>query len=271
MSKPHGRRPAAGFHRDLRASLGDPGFWAYSGWLEIVTRYRRTSLGVVWIILPPLAFMVVLGYVYAFLMGYPASRYLPYLGTGYALWRMLIQVMNDSAGVLRGHKAFILDGRARFTDYVLRVIAKALLYFGTSLVIVVGVFLWSPDVETWRIATLLVTLPVFMLNVLWIGVGFAILGARFPDVSDFMNTILIFAFLLTPILWFPENAPGGTTFGLLIRFNPAFHLIEMVRAPMLGYAIETFTYQYLAVTTLGGWLLASWAYNRYSRYVPFWI
>lgn len=266
-----GRAKPPGLHRDLIRSMGEPGFWAYSSWLEIVTRYRRTSLGVVWILLPPLAFMVVLGYVYAFLMGYPPARYLPYLGVGYALWRFIIQIMSDSSGILRAHKAFIFDGRARFTDYTLRVMSKALLYLVTAFIIVLGVFVWSSEVQVWRFATLLVTVPVFMLNMLWLSVLFAVAGARFPDVSDFMNTILIFAFLLTPILWFPEHAPGGTTFGLLIRFNPAFHLIELVRAPLMGYPLEVFSIAYLAVTTVGGWLLATLVYNRYARYIPFWL
>lgn len=259
------------FFGELRATLGEPGFWAYASWLEIVTRYRRTSLGAAWILVPPLVFITLLGWAYAFLMGYSPQQYLPHLAVGYLLWRFIIQVMSDGAGILRGHKSFIMDGRSRLTDFTMRVLTRAFLYLAVALLILLGIFLWSPAVEAWRLVTLLFTLPLFMVNMLWLAAVFMILGARFPDLSDFMNTIVIFGFLLTPILWFPDQAPGGTTFGALIRINPAFHLIEMVRAPLIGYTLATFSALYVAVLTLSGAVIASVLYRRYARYVPFWL
>jgi len=35
--------------------------------------------------------------------------------------------------------------------------------------------------------------------------------------------------------------------------------------------LERLTLGYLAVFTLGGWLLASMAYRRYARFVPIWV
>ena len=34
-----------------------------------------------------------------------------------------------------------------------------------------------------------------------------------------------------------------------MRFNPVFHLVEIVRAPLMGLPVEMFTYQYLALAT----------------------
>ena len=259
------------FGRDLVGSLSKPAFWGYSSWLDIMVKYRRTSLGLAWMLLPPLAFIAVLGSVYSQLMGFPAAKYLPFLGTGYLLWRIIIQVISESTSVMRNHKAFIFDGRVQLTDYMLRVIAKAMFYFAAALPILIGVFAWSPDVQLANMATLLVTMPVFMLAMLWLCAHLALFGARFPDTAEFTNTILIFAFLVTPILWDPHKAHGGRVLQTITRLNPAAHLIELVRAPLLGELPDHYTLAYVA-----GYLLVAGAstfllYRRYARFIPIWI
>lgn len=255
----------------LLASVRRPEFWAYSTWLDIVTKYRRTRLGVAWLLLPTLIFITVLGNVYSHLMGYSVAEYLPYLGLGYACWRFMLMCINDSSTVFRGHKAFIMDGRVRLTDYVLRAVAKPLFFFTFALVIVVGVLIWSPAVGWLGIASLAVTLPVLIINMVWISFCIALVGARFPDTSEFIGTVLVVGFLLTPILWHVDRFPAGTTRGFLARLNPAFHLIDFVRAPALGHLPETNTLLVVAGMTVGGWLLMALLYRRYARFVPLWI
>lgn len=257
--------------QDLRRSLRDPSFWGYSSWLDIVVKYRRTSLGLLWMMLPPFVFMVLLGSTYARLMGYETKQYLPFLGVGYLLWRIIIQVISESTSVLRNHKSFIHDGRMRLTDFFLRVLSKAMFYFLGSLPIIVGVFLWSPYTHLIDILTLLMTLPFFLLAMFWLVVHLALFGARFPDTAEFTNTILIFAFLVTPILWYPNHAHGGEILRVITIVNPAAHLIEFVRAPMLGHVPETFTLWYVACFSLVAGASAIYLYRRYSRFVPIWI
>lgn len=262
---------AAGLAGDLLDSVRRPEFWAYSTWLDLVTKYRRTRLGVAWLLLPTLIFITVLGNVYSHLMGHSVAEYLPYLWVGYACWRFMLQCINDSSNVFRGHKAFIMDGRVRLTDYVLRAVAKPLFYFMFALVIVVGVLLWSPAVEWLGLASLVVTLPVLIINMIWISFCIALLGARFPDTSEFIGTVLVVGFLLTPILWHVDRFPAETTRGFVARLNPAFHLIDFVRAPALGKMPESTTLLAVLGMTVGGWLLMAFLYRRYSRFVPLWI
>lgn len=260
-----------GLFGHLGASVRRPEFWAYSTWLDIVTKYRRTRLGVAWLLLPTLIFITVLGNVYSHLMGHSVAEYLPYLGVSYACWRFMLMCINDSSTVFRGHKAFIMDGRVRLTDYVLRAVAKPLFYFTFALVIVVGVLIWSPAVGWLGIASLAITLPVLIINMIWISFCIALVGARFPDTSEFIGTVLVVGFLLTPILWHVDRFPAETTRGFIARLNPAFHLIDFVRAPALGQWPEINSLLVVAGMTVGGWLLMALLYRRYARFVPLWI
>lgn len=267
-----GQAGSGGMTASLVASIKSPSFWAYSSWLDLVTRYRGSVLGLVWLFLPTLIFVLLLGNVYSRLMGYEIGEYMPYLATGYVVWRFMLQVINDSAGAFQSHKAFIMDGRVRLTDFLLRSFAKSGLQMLFAMLVVVGVVLWF---QSWggllSIATMLITMPLLLLNLFWISVCIGLIGARFPDTRDAIGTVLVAGFLLTPILWMIDRFPPDSLRGFLARLNPAYHLIEIVRAPVLGKMPELVSVITVLVMPVLGWALASWLYRRYARFVPLWV
>ena len=259
------------FNRHILQSLRQPEFWGYSSWLDIVTKYRRTRLGLVWIVVPVAVFVVAIGSIYARIMGHEAAFYIPYLAIGYTVWRFMVQCTNESSSIFRSHKSFIMDGRTRLTDFVLRSIAKALFYFLCSVVVIAGALVWSPEMHWPRLATMVLTLPVVIANMMWWSTCVAIIGSRHADTGEMINTALRFGMLLTPILWVGERFAQGTAFWWAVHANPAYHLINFVRAPLMGQPISSITIGYLAVLTVGGWLATSWLYRRSARVVPLWI
>ncbi|GAB2662645.1 ABC transporter permease [Arenimonas aestuarii] len=271
MSNRYHSHRGQGLLPQLWQSLRQPDYWAYSSWLEIATKYRRTSLGLLWLVLPTLVFVVVLGNVYSHLMGYALDEYLPYLATGYVTWRFLVQVVSDASGAFSVHKAFIMEGRIRLTDFILVSFSKAGFHLFFGALIVAGVLLWSPATSLTSAWTLLLTLPMLLANLGWIAVCIALIGARFRDTHELIGTVLVLGFLLTPILWTVERFPPDTLRGSAVRFNPAFHLIDMLRAPILGDMPERISILVVCVMALVGWLFTTWLFRRYARYVPIWV
>lgn len=253
-------------------SLRSPSFWVYSSWLDVVARYRSSVLGIIWLCLPTALFVLLLGNVYSRLMGYPIEVYMPYLATGYVIWRFMVHVITESAGAFASHKAFIMDGRVRLTDFLLRSFAKAGMQFLFAVVVVVAVVAWF---DSWKgvisLLSLLVTLPVMLINLFWVSVCIGIIGARFPDTRDAIGTVLVAGFLLTPIIWMVDRFPPDTLRGFIARLNPAFHMIEFIRAPVLGTMPETASIIVVLAMAPVGWLIASWLYRRYARYVALWV
>jgi len=263
------QRAMMSLSRDMAESMRQPEFWAYSSWLDIVTRYRKLYLGMLWALIPPLVYVFGLGYMYSAISG-RGGNFISHLGMGWALWRLTTMVINDSAGVYSSYKAFILDGRTCLTDFLLRTMAKAVFYFAFAFVVVLLVLVRDPTVHWQGMLTMVVTLPIYLFNLLWLSVAISLLGARYPDVREFISTILLFGFFLTPILWNAQTLPPGSMRGAIARFNPAFHFVEFVRAPVLGEHVETMSLAVVVVMTLGGWALAVWLYRRYARFVPLW-
>ena len=174
--------------RDMRNSCSHHEFWAYAVWLDIATRYRRTSVGVGWLLMPPMAYVLGIGYLYSHMMGRDPVQFVPHLGFGWILWRLSIRTINESADVYAAHQAFIMDGRTRFTDFVLRAFAQSFLFFTVGFLVVLTIVLVIVP-TTWGLLTLVLTLPVFMLNVLWMAVIVSLFGARFPDTREMIGTI----------------------------------------------------------------------------------
>lgn len=259
------------FLSDLRESLRRPEFWMYSSWLDIITRYRRTRLGLIWIIIPTAVFVVAIGQVYSAVMGHDPEFYLPYLAIGFVLFRFMTQCLSESGSILRSHKPFIMDGRVRLTDYVLRSIAKAFFYFVCTMIVVVAAVAWSPETSVLSLLTLLVTFPLVVLNSLWLSSCMSMIGARYADSSEMVATVMRFGMLLTPILWVGDRFPPGTFGWWAIHLNPAYHLITVVRNPLLGESIPMVSLWFVGAMTVFGWLLAGAVYRRYARFVPLWI
>ena len=256
---------------DISSSIRRPEFWALSTWLDIVVRYRQSRLGVVWLLAPPVLYTWGLGIFFSKMQHSDIRQFAAHVGIGYAIFRLLNSVITESCGAFSGSAPFILDGHLRLTDFVLRVVAKAMFYFAMALPSVVVALMVFNGLQWNGLAMALLSFPLVIANAVWIGVVFALIGARFPDLSQLVNNLFLFAFLFTPIIWYADAMPAGSLRGTFMRFNPLLHLIEMVRAPILGEAIEPLTIYYIATMTLVGWALAALLYRRYARFVPLWI
>lgn len=257
--------------KHLSESFRQPTFWTYSGWLDIVTKYRRSRLGIFWMLVPPMIYIWGLSAYFSALQHIDVGRFAAHVGVGFLLFRVLMSSINESSGVLPSQQAFILDGHTRLTDFVLLVVTKSLFYFVLALPILAVALWFAPYVSGEGLLMSVVTVPVLLLNALWMGVVFSLLGARFPDVQELMGSLFIFGFVLTPIIWHAEQVPVGSLQYRLMSLNPLYHLIEMVRGPILGTPVLPSTYIYVGVMTLLGWLTAAVVYRRYAAFVPLWL
>lgn len=256
---------------DYRDSLKFPAFWTYATWLEIISRYRRSRLGIIWAFVPAALYTFGIGFFFATLQGYVVLEFLPHLGLGYLVFRLITSTLNDVTTACASNSSYILDGRVRLTDYVLKVMARALFYFCVGVPVLAVALALSPNFQPIGLLAFFPAIFVVLLNVAWMGAILAVLGTRFPDVSQLIGSALMFGFLFTPIIWRAELVPPDTLRGGIARANPLFHMVELVRAPLLGEPLEPLTFAYIGIFLIVGWLLAAIIYKRYAKYVPIWI
>jgi ABC-2 type transport system permease protein/lipopolysaccharide transport system permease protein len=220
---------------------------------------------------PPALYVFGMGLFFAGVSGIDKWAFMAHLGLGYLLFRLMTMVLVDSTSILPAHAGYILDGRVRLTDFVLRVVIKALFYLLTSLPVLVPVVLMSPSFDVAGLPMAMLGMLLLMLNMLWMSGVVSLFGARFPDAHEFMGNVFMIGFILTPILWYAKDAPAGTLHGLFMRLNPCYHLIEIIRAPLLGEPVSVHSLMAVTAMAVVGWLLWLWAFRRFARFVPLWV
>lgn len=259
------------FWHELRESFLNPGFWALSSWLDILVRARRSRLGFLWLIVPSVVYVFGIGSFFHGMQGGSLGAYFTHVALGAAVFRSLMSSIIGSANVFHQSQSFIMDGRVRLTDYVLESLAKSLFDLCMYVpVIVVALFLFG-EASPYGLLLSLPALIVLYVNALWVATVFALAGARFVDFGQLLNTISIFLFLLTPIIWYPEQVPPGSFRAKLMLINPFYHLIEIFRAPIMGEVVNPASLLYVGIMTVVGLVAATLLYRRYARFVPLWI
>ncbi len=258
------------FH-DLRESFRSPDHWVYASWLDNVTHYRKTYLGILWALVPTALYIWGIGGFLGSMQATNKLAYLGHVGVGFVVFRLIMVVFSEATGVFASYRAYIYDGNVRLTDFILRSVNSSLIYFVLVLPLMAIAALGSPTFDVTGVPAALLGMLVLVLNLFLYSVLLAFMGARFPDLSELMGSLMMAAFLLTPIMWDPSGAPEGTVRGALMRMNPFHHLLAGVRAPLLGETLEPLTVYYLAAMSIIGLLAAHLAYRAFARRVPTWL
>lgn len=258
--------------KHLTESFRRPDHWLYAGWLDIVTTYRRTYFGVLWLLIPTAVYVWGIGgFLAALQPGVDTPAFLAHVGVGFVVYRLASTVWTDATSVFSGHRAYIYDGHLRLTDFLLRSMSRSVYYFLLTQAILVFVVFASPEFTWAGVPLSLAGLALVLVNLFAYSVVLGLAGARFPDLGELVSSAMLAGFLLTPVVWDPELAPEGTVRGLLMRANPLHHLLAVIRDPLLGRPVEQVTYVYMAVMTVLGIVMALVAYRRYCRRVAIWL
>lgn len=257
--------------KDLGASLRQPDFWLYAAWLDIVTKYRRTALGILWVWVPPAVYIWGMGLFIGALHGVPRGPFIAHVGFGFLLFRLYTTVVIETTAVYASHRDLIYDGRTRLTDHLLRSIGRSTIYLALAAPLLVLTLRSAPDFAVANIAPSMLGMVLVMLNLLWMGVLLSLLGARYPDLHELVSSVMMALFLITPIIWEVSAAPPGTLHGDLMRFNPLAHYIIVVRDTLLGEPVERLSWIVTWAGAIGGGVAAGLAYRLTARRVPLWI
>lgn len=255
---------------DLLNGLRKWEIWGRLGWLEIRRRYRRTVIGPFWGAVSIAVFVFAMGGIGAGLFRRNTAEYLPFLASGLVVWVFISTAITESCllFVASGH----LFRQMRF-DY--SILAYALVWRGLvsflhnfSVYLVVALFI-APEILTPAAFLALPGLLIIAANGVWVALLLGMFCLRFRDVQQFVTSILQLVLFATPIIWAPESLPRGRD-ALLVRLNPLYQVIEVVRAPLLGHVPSLENYATAAVITMLGWGITYKVFDRFRKRIAYW-
>jgi ABC-type polysaccharide/polyol phosphate export permease len=254
--------------QDLVSGIGSIHVWPMLGWQEIRLRYRRSTLGPIWLTISTGALIASMGPLYGLLLGQDLGSYYPYLAVGYIVWGFISSVINDACTVFINAEGMIKQIRMPLTVHVLRMVWRNLIVLFHNFIIVAIVLAFFPPPLSWHMLFVPLGLAAIALNGVWVGLVLGTLCSRFRDVPQLVGSIVQVAFFLTPVLWHPA-ALGK--YGWVAAWNPLAHFLDIVRAPLLGYPISVRSLEVVVAVTVLGYAAALLLFARYRARIPYWV
>jgi homopolymeric O-antigen transport system permease protein len=254
--------------RDLLSAIRAWHLWIMLGWNDIRQRYRRSVLGPFWITISMAVFIGLLGVIYSQIFRIELRTYLPYLTLGYIIWGFIAQTTTESSIAFQESERIIRQIRVPYAIFVLRVVWRNFIVFLHTAVIYVPVAIIY---EVRPGLTGLIALPglaLVYLNQVWVTLTLAIICTRYRDVPQIVTTAVQILLFATPIMW-PVSALGPAT--MIAHMNPFYHMIELIRAPMLGEVPSSLSWVVVLVCVALGWTVAVLLLLRTRRRLVFWL
>ena len=242
--------------------------WYLLGWQDIRQRYRRSVLGPFWLTLSMGALVGALGFLYGMLLKVEISDYVPFLALGFIVWALISSLIVEGCAVFINAESIIKQVGLPLSVHVYRLLWRNLLiFFHNALVFVVvaAIFGVWPG---WAGLLALPGLALLCLNGIWAALLIGIISARFRDVPPIVGSIVRICFFVTPIIWMPELVPARAA---VLEVNPFYHMVEVVRAPLLGEVPALSSWIAVLSMTVGGWVLAFAFLRRYRWRIAYWV
>jgi len=245
--------------------------WLYIAGVNFLLRYRKTLLGPAWLLVGPSLFIGALGLLFSEVSGIPRAVFIPYLTIGLIVWTLISGFVTGSTTVLQRNRPQILQGGMPLAGLVMVEVFTTVLQFLHQLILIVAVFvIFGLGVGLYALVSL-VGLILLIGNGIWLTIVFGIIGARYRDLAEIVQAIMRIAFLATPIIWMPGEGGRGGVMGAFLTFNPFYHFLELMRAPLLGNAIAPLSWLVVLSITALGFALAQLMYDRFARHVSLWV
>jgi lipopolysaccharide transport system permease protein len=240
------------------------------GWQDVRQRYRRSAVGPFWLTISMGVMIGTIGLVFGQIFNSPMKDFLPFLAAGMILWSFISTCVLEGCTSLIAAESIIKQLPIPLFVHILRTIWRNTLILAHNIVIFPLVLL---AVQKPLGLGALLSVPGFallVLNLAWICLILSLLCARYRDLPQIIASALQIAFYLTPIMWLPSLLPGraGT---YLLDLNPIYHLIQIVRAPLLGQDVSTVSWCVAGGMALFGWCIAIIIYGLYKRRIAYWL
>jgi lipopolysaccharide transport system permease protein len=255
---------------DIAAAFGKHSLVGMLGWQDIRQRYRRSALGPFWLTISMGVMIAAIGLVFGRIFKSPMDEFLPFLTVGIILWSLITSVVTEGCSGFIAAEGIIKQLPIPMFVHVLRMIWRNVLIFAHNIVIFPLVILVVGKPLSWMAILALPGLALTVVNLGWIALILGVVCARYRDLAQIVTSVIQVVFYLTPIMWMPKHLPEQTALYLL-DLNPVYHLIEIVRAPLLGDLPSQLNWEVSIALALLGWTLALVVYGRYKRRIAYWL
>jgi ABC-type polysaccharide/polyol phosphate export permease len=242
--------------------------WSRFAFHDIRQRFQRSVLGPFWLTISMGTMVAALGLVFSSLFNQDLAKTLPYISTGIIFWGLLTSCINEGTTVFISAESYIRNLPMPLSVHFYRMMARNLIIWVFNMAIYLVVAVYFGLMPEWNALLFIPGFILFLINAAWISLAVGVLSTRYRDIPQVIANVLQVVFFLTPIFWSPESLPNRPAF---VLFNPFYHLIEIVRAPLLGDVAPLPSWGLCIGMALAGFGFTAWLYRRAHARIAYWV
>lgn len=256
---------------DLVESFGRLDLIYILGWHDVRQRYRRSMLGPFWLTLSMAVLISSIGIVFGNIFKTPLRFFLPYLAVGMILWVYISTVISEGCTAFIVNEAIIRQIKLPLFTNILRMIWRNIVIFGHNIIIYPLLLIVVGGDVKWIALLSVIGFIVLTINLAWMSLMLGVMSCRYRDFPQMINSVFQVIFYATPIMWVPSQIADVQYLKYLILLNPFTHLVEIVRAPLMGQEPSLVSWATTGSMALVGWVLTILLYGKYRKRIAYWL
>ncbi len=261
------KKTFAGYFQGIWASRY---FWTHLALSDLRARFRRSKLGILWAILNPLLLTLLLSFVMGTLFHHSIGSYAPYVFSGIIIWTLIVD-----SGVQGCHSLIVAEGYIKqFSHpaiiYPLRTVLINMFMFGFGFMgLFIWVLLWRPSNLNISLISLIPTFILYFLAAWPLAIITGFINSQFRDFVQVLVLVFQALWYTSPVFISAETFVNAHL-GFLVHYNPIYHVLNLVRAPMLYGRMPTLIdYSAIIIVAMIFWIVAIIRIKHYEDNIIF--
>jgi ABC-2 type transport system permease protein len=260
--------PFAISFRDLEEAIRVAPVWLHAGWIDVVWRFRRTRLGPFWHTLGLAAFVLVMGVVWSTILHQDPYQYFRYVTVSMLVWGLIASFITEGTSILVSGQATALSIRFPYVAFAFAHVWRALLLFAHHFVFYFFVLIITWFSPGWTVFLAIPGLLLLAANGVWMSLLVGMLCLRWRDLIPATFSGMQIAIFVTPVFWPKELL--GPKLAFAAELNPLYHLVQIMRDPLLGNVPPLEHWLWALSTLVIGSVVTLWFYGCKRDRMPYW-
>ena len=217
-------------------------FWMYLARCDLIARYRRSKLGMVWMMMSPLLLTIIMSFVLGTAFAYPIASYAPYILAGMVTWDFI-----SVSTVANGMTFISCDSYIRQFDHPVSIytLKATVVAFINLLISMIGFVIWALFMNPLNVALGLLTLPLTLVIFFLLGWALATIAAftntKYRDYPQMMVLVVQAIWYLSPVFFQESMFMANDALRTWFNLNPITHLLSLLRNPFIYGALPSAT------------------------------
>jgi len=243
--------------------------WSLLGWYDIKQRYRRSMIGPFWITISTGIMVGSIGMMFSTIFKSSVSEFLPYFAIGQIIWLLLSAQLTDACTMFVQSQSIIKQVSLPLSVHVLRKLWYNIILFLHNFLIIIIVLVIAGNGFSWEYLLIIPAIILILILLFLLSMILGIICTRFRDITQIVAVFLQLIYFFTPIFWMKKSLAPKQAW--ITDFNPFYHIIELVRSPLLGKTPDVYHWIILLIYVLLAAIITFFFVRRFRNRVAYWL